>query len=231
MSFAEALCSACGRHGWNPMHPLAVMMSESGINPAAHNPNGDASGLIQFMPDTLLRLGWHNGHQMFRTMSAEEQVPYVEAYYSPYPDLDSPERFYLATFLPALLSLDGSHDPEFPLCGERDALVGAYPGILWRADGKGLGRDPYAWAHRANRVFDRENKGYIILDDLRTSIMRACHGAKWEAESRAVLEVLGSTAPPPPTTKPELNPEGPVSETMPGTGPTILVGDIEPKDE
>ena len=32
---------------------LSFMMNESGLNPAAKNPNGDASGLIQIMPSTL----------------------------------------------------------------------------------------------------------------------------------------------------------------------------------
>ena len=61
-----------------------VMMAESGVYAAAHNPNGHASGLIQFMPDTLARLGWNEGHEAFRRLSATEQLPFVRAYYRPY---------------------------------------------------------------------------------------------------------------------------------------------------
>ena len=200
MSFASALCAAAGRHGWDPEHMLRVMMSESGINPAAHNPNGHASGLIQFMPQTLLNLGYTDGPEAFRKLSAEEQVPYVEAYYSPYPDLDSPARFYLATFLPALLTREGSRDMTFVLCGDHG---------------------PLAWAYAANRVFDRDQKGYITLGDLSRAIDRACQGPYWDLK---LAELRHELTPPEPTpTAREL----PSDETLPGLGlPTEALEDV-----
>lgn len=190
MTFASALCAAAGRHGWDPEHMLRVMMSESGINPAAHNPNGDASGLIQFMPQTLINLGWRDGHAAFRKLTAEEQVPYVEAYYSPYPDLDSPARFYLATFLPALLTHTGSREMTFVLCA---------------ANG------PLGWAYAANKVFDRDHKGYITLGDLAKAIERACVGPHWELKLGELRHEL--TPPDRPTAR-----ELPSDQTLPGLG-------------
>lgn len=164
--FFRKLVEICERNGWDPRQLLGVMMSESGISAKAHNPHGNASGLIQFMPDTLRGLSWDRGDIAFRMLSAEEQLPFVERYYLPWKSyvLDSPERFYLATFLPALLMTPQSRDQTFVLCGA-------------------LG--PLSWAYRANKVFDRENKGWINVGDLRRSIERACHGPRWtEAMSR-----------------------------------------------
>lgn len=62
----------------NPNDLKAVMYSESNCNPQAVNPNGGATGLIQFMPSTARRLGTTT--QQLRNMSVEQQLPYVEKY-------------------------------------------------------------------------------------------------------------------------------------------------------
>ena len=54
------------------------MNGESGLNPHAVNPNGGATGLIQFMPKTAERLG--TSTEALKNMSAEEQLPYVEKF-------------------------------------------------------------------------------------------------------------------------------------------------------
>ena len=168
--FFGTLRHLCAVLGWNPEHLLSVMMSESAIKANAHNPHGHASGLIQFMPDTLRGLGWLAGDDAFRTLTAEQQLLYVEKYYTPYHGLrlDTPERFYLATFLPAYLSNPESHASTFVLCG---------------ANG------PFAWAYSANRVFDRDAKGWITVGDLAAAIARNCVGARWEAAISALRGV------------------------------------------
>ncbi len=57
---------------------LAVMNSESGIRADAVNPNGGATGLIQFMPSTARSLGTTTA--ALRAMSPVEQLDYVEKY-------------------------------------------------------------------------------------------------------------------------------------------------------
>ena len=61
--------------GVKPVHLLSVMMSESGVYARAHNPNGNASGLIQFMPFVLRNLGWTQGHEAFRQLPRRLQRP------------------------------------------------------------------------------------------------------------------------------------------------------------
>ncbi len=98
--FSTALCAMCERHGWDPNAILAVMSNESGLNPAARNSIG-ATGLIQFMPATAKGIG--TSVDALRTMSATEQLRYVERFFAgalartPSPVLGD---YYMACFLP-----------------------------------------------------------------------------------------------------------------------------------
>ena len=56
-AFLQKVRLICAKLGIEPDWLMFVMNSESGLNPAAYNPNGGASGLIQFMPDTAKGLG------------------------------------------------------------------------------------------------------------------------------------------------------------------------------
>lgn len=161
-AFFTALVQICTSHGWAPEHLLGVMMSESGIDPKAGNPNGGAVGLIQFMSATLVRLGWKVGPGPFAQLSAEDQLPYVERYFEPYEqhELDSPERFYLATFLPAELGDPASRDPGFVLCNATSKLD---------------------WAYRANTVFDRNRNGDITLAEMRARLDDVMRGPRWDS--------------------------------------------------
>lgn len=81
---------------------MAVMYKESGLNEKAVNPNGGATGLIQFMPATARSLGTTTA--ALSTMSNVEQLDYVYKYYKPYiTKLNSYPDLYLATFFPVAL--------------------------------------------------------------------------------------------------------------------------------
>ena len=79
-NFWEKLTKISESVGLKPEDLLAVMSFESGLSPAAHNRNGDASGLIQFMPDTLKGLGYKGDHNSFRQLDATDQLDYVDKY-------------------------------------------------------------------------------------------------------------------------------------------------------
>jgi hypothetical protein len=160
--FEKAFLNGCKAIGCAPRDLLAVMMSESRCSPAAHNPHGDASGLIQFMPDTLRGLGWTQGDQAFRMLSASAQMPYVVAYYRPWAKAagkwDSIGRLYQATFLPGTLAT--SKNPE-------DVIA---------AKGGRLG-----WAYEANSVFDANGDKVITIQELTDATLRAAQSqwARW----------------------------------------------------
>lgn len=81
---------------------MAVMYKESGLNEKAVNPNGGATGLIQFMPATARSLGTTT--EALRAMTNVQQLDYVYKYYKPYiTKLNSYPDLYLATFFPIAL--------------------------------------------------------------------------------------------------------------------------------
>ena len=57
---------------------IAVMISESGLNPAEQNKKSKATGLIQFLPSTAESMG--TSVKEIKKMSAEEQLVLVERY-------------------------------------------------------------------------------------------------------------------------------------------------------
>lgn len=90
----------------NPDDLMALMNSESNLNPASQNPSSNATGLIQFMPTTAKGLG--TSVEKLKTMSAEQQLVYVEKYLlevkksAGYNDTDTIDAgtLYALTFLP-----------------------------------------------------------------------------------------------------------------------------------
>lgn len=63
----------------DPNALLAVMNSECGLNAAARNSNGGATGLIQFMPSTARALG--TSTDQLAKMSAYDQLDYVAKFF------------------------------------------------------------------------------------------------------------------------------------------------------
>ena len=79
---------------------IAIMKSESSLNPQAVNPVTGASGLIQFMPNTAKSLG--TTVEEIRKMTAIQQLPYVEKYFKSVrvQPGSSAGRLYAYVFLP-----------------------------------------------------------------------------------------------------------------------------------
>ena len=98
--FVQKVKDLAGRLGVKPEWILAVMKNESGMSTTAKNPNGGATGLIQFMPATARGLGTTT--DALSKMSAVEQLKYVEKYYAPFAGkIKSGTDLYMATFWPA----------------------------------------------------------------------------------------------------------------------------------
>lgn len=93
--FAAKVRQIASRLGVPPDYLMAVMWSESRLDPAATNPEGGATGLIQFMPATAAGLG--TSCEALREMSALDQLDYVERFFRPYaPRCHTFGDFYMA---------------------------------------------------------------------------------------------------------------------------------------
>lgn len=98
--FVQKVKDMAGRLGVKPEWILAVMKNESNMSTTAKNPNGGATGLIQFMPATAKGLGTTT--EALSKMSGVEQLKYVEKYFAPFAGkIKSGTDLYMATFWPA----------------------------------------------------------------------------------------------------------------------------------
>ncbi len=83
--FREKAIAIAARGGFDPSWLMACIAFESGrsFSPAIRNAAGSgATGLIQFLPSTAVRLG--TTVDALARMTAEEQMDYVDKYFAPY---------------------------------------------------------------------------------------------------------------------------------------------------
>jgi hypothetical protein len=139
--FRAELVRMARRLGLNADAIAGVMALESGFDPAATNPRGGATGLIQFMPGTATNLGTTT--DALRRMSATEQLKFVERYFQGRPQLKAGSRagdYYVTTFMPGFVGM-----PD---------LVP----IAFRGDG----------IYDVNKVLDRNADGILTVGDVRS---------------------------------------------------------------
>ena len=156
--FFSGILDVAGRLQLDALDLLGVMMAESNVKASAHNANSDASGLIQFLPSTLRKLGWTGSMQQFRRLTAEDQLPYVERYFQPFAhlNLNTAARVYQVVFLPSSLSLGSSMDTVIVQQGGVNS--GAYAG---------------------NKGLDTDQDGAITVGELQQAIERHQTSARW----------------------------------------------------
>lgn len=141
------------RLGTNADWHCAVMASESGFSPSIRNPSGGATGLIQFMPSTARRLGTTTDE--LAQMSAEEQLEYVEKYYTPFAGhMHSATDVYMATFMPSMVGRgDGN------IIGQKDNFD-LVPGASFSFD----------TVYRQNAGFDHNGDGTITNGEVGATV-------------------------------------------------------------
>ena len=137
--FKDALNRTASNLGVDPNALIQIMKRESSLDPSRVNPNGGASGLIQFTGDTAGKLG--TSLEAIRRMPAVEQLSLVEKYYKrlgvkPGTSVDD---LYMYTFYPAAV-------------GKRDNDV------VLRKGQKG---------YSGNINLDKNRDGYITVADVK----------------------------------------------------------------
>lgn len=184
-SFSSKLDKISDDLDMNPRDLLLVMYLESGVNPAAVNPNGRATGLIQFMPSTLKGMGLSKQDiATFGQKSAEEQLDYVKAYVQNHRALiggrpfTSATQYYVANFYPLALQKWRGDDPI------RNANVVV-------VDSKS--RDPRERAaYKENRILDTDKDGVIKVSDITRILMQMERTPKFRQTLRQFNTVAGN---------------------------------------
>lgn len=135
--FYRAIRDLADKLGCYPHDLLAVLYLESSLKPAAFNPLTSTVGLLQFKPSTLKHVGYHDGVYKFQTLSAWEQVPYIDKYLSgvakAYGPLNTIDRLYRAVLYP--ISLTKGDDIETAIFAGGSTEYASNKGLDLDADG------------------------------------------------------------------------------------------------
>jgi hypothetical protein len=185
--FYSKLVQVSNEVNMKPEDLLLVMSFESGINPNARNPHGNASGLIQFMPSTLRGLGFEGTPEDFRRLSAEDQLEYVRRYVKAHTatnghPFSSAAQYYVANFVPAALRLPGiqNEDPS-------TILAAANPDHA-HLPGVSIGEEQAIY--NENKVLDTDHDGAITYGDIQRTMGRM---TKSDTYQTAVSQMEQST--------------------------------------
>lgn len=164
-TFWPVFVAGCHRLGVDPVDLLAVAANESGCNPHAWNEGGRAAGMWQLTPAGAGAAGWPADQtHRFSMLSAEEQWPFWERYFGLHRDqLKSRAAAYVATYLPALLSL--ADNPDALLCAKDGRTDAPHP-ERWSE------KERIGW-YTGNVGFDRGHTGEIHVRDLLAAIDRS----------------------------------------------------------
>lgn len=141
VDFSNKVNQVAQNLGINPNWLMQVMKAESGIRADIQNlahpmEGGNATGLIQFSPNTAKSLGTTT--DALKNMSRVEQMDYVEKYFKPYASkIKSYFDLYLITFFPAAAGHSDDDSYVFETSKiSRSSVATGNPSIDINKDGK-----------------------------------------------------------------------------------------------
>lgn len=160
-AFKRKLIRIADRLGLDPSMLAAVMMFETAGTMRAdiRNPDGGATGLIQFMPRIAPLYGTTT--DALQRMTPEQQLDYVERFFEKQAKrIKSLEDHYLAVFMPAFVGASPT------------AVLGA------RDSSEVVGGVSKGAVYSSNAGFDRSGKGYFTAADVAGSVTSIYRAAK-----------------------------------------------------
>jgi hypothetical protein len=175
--FYHKLLEVSSNVNMKPEDILNVMAVESGINPAAHNKNGNASGLVQFMPRTLKDLGFTGTHDEFRQLSAVDQLDYVQKLIKNMSKINggpftSAAQYYVGNFVPAALKIPGVRNGDLnTIIVSKNPEMPHIPGVSAKLESK---------FYAANSGLDYDKDGNITLGDIQAVLTRVSGGKNYQ---------------------------------------------------
>lgn len=177
-NFYPKLVQIASEVGMKPEDLIAVMVSESGMNPSAVEKKFKGSGLVGFMPDTLKGLGFKGTWEDFIKLSGEEQLDYLKKLLQNFSALNggpmtSAAQYYTANLWPVALKLPGvkqgnaaqpiiESNPEVV----KDPKTGTEFSKKYYDIGSKIPAAMERNAYKYNPLFDRDKKGSITYGDM-----------------------------------------------------------------
>ena len=159
-NFYPKLVQISNELGMKPEDLLAVMTSESGINPSAYESKFHGSGLLGFMPDTLKGLGFKGSWNDFINLTGEDQLDYVKKLVQNNMSLNegkpftSAAQYYTANLWPIALKLPGVQEGD-----PNTAFIEANPEtVIDPQTGKKYSKKYYELGYRISPAY--ENAAY-----------------------------------------------------------------------
>lgn len=201
-NFYPKLVKISSEVGMKPEDLLAVMISESGLDPAAHETKYGASGLIQFMPSTLKQMNYKGTPAEFRSMLGEDQLEYIKRYIQSNSSINggpftSAAQYYVANFFPVALKLAGikSGDPKTAFVEEKpETIKDPKSGELWSKKyfDVGIKLHPYSEisAYKANPLFHGSTPGAITYGDMLNQVEKNKRNPKY---IKAIADMKAAT--------------------------------------
>lgn len=174
-NFWASIKSTAKRLKMNPEDLVTVLLCESGMNPSAHPPKpNEAHGLNQLTRGAARGMGMTDAeYEIYKGLSAEEQIPYVERYFktvAPGASYANATAIYLANFAPAYRKFATSpetilYDGRGPRGADGKPLKPGQPGY-------NAATSTNQKAYDANKGLDKSSKLYINVQDMTNYVDR-----------------------------------------------------------
>lgn len=185
--FYKKLLQISSDVGMKPEDVLNVMSLESGLDPTAHNKNGNASGLVQFMPDTLKGLGFQGSHSDFRELNAVQQLDYVKKWLQGLTNQNggplTAVSYYIGNFLPVALKLPGVKNKK------RNTIIVARNPKRPHLPGVDIKRERSYY--KANPVLDYNKDGFITYGDIEDILKQYAAGKNFQSALAQMQQSTG----------------------------------------
>ncbi len=202
-AFYQQLQTVAGNIGARPEDLMAVMLSESGMNPAATNGNPPvAIGLIQWQENAARASGMSQSYYQnnLASATASQQLPYVQNYYSnkgvsSYPTAGS---LYLANAAPAYMNQAGN--PNFVIYPAGSSAAAGNPALAG-------------------------SKGYVTVGDLDDRMSAVKQTTAYQQQVAAYSAATGQQIPDPTIPDPNATPPTTTSIMSNGTVTTVNTQD------
>lgn len=209
-NFYPKLVRIASELGMKPEDILAIMVSESGLNPSSVEHKYKGSGLIGFMPSTLKNLGFKGTWEDFTNVSGEDQLDYVKKYISNSIQFNgapfkSAAQYYVANFWPVALKLPGikAEDPQTVFVEENPPVVRTSDGRRYSKKYYDIGFkiDPKQErsAYMDNKLFHGSTPGAITYGDMVRQVERNRSNPLYQQAMHAMHDTTGYQAPTTPT--------------------------------